>query len=47
MTDDELKQMVRKNYGKIARSGSSCCGPSRCGCSPSCEMALVHDEISR
>lgn len=43
MTDDELKKMVRKNYGQIARSGSSCCGPSGCGC----QTAPVHDEISR
>jgi SAM-dependent methyltransferase len=43
MTDDDLKRMVRKNYGSIARRGSSCCGPSGCGC----ETAPVHDEISR
>jgi len=47
MTDDELKRMVRKNYGQIARSGSSCCCPSGCGCGPSCQTAPVHDEISR
>ncbi|NLX49968.1 MAG: arsenite methyltransferase [Methanospirillum sp.] len=43
MTDDELKRMVRKSYGEIARSGGSCCGPSGCGC----ESAPVQDEISR
>jgi SAM-dependent methyltransferase len=47
MTDDELKQMVRKNYGSIARSGSACCGPSGSGCGPSCETVPIHDEISR
>ena len=31
MTNDELKQAVRDQYGKIAASGGSCCGPN-CGC---------------
>ena len=34
MKDDEIRQAVRKNYGEIAKSGSSSCGctpPSCCG----------------
>ncbi len=34
MKDDKIRQAVRKNYGEITKSGSSCCGgtpPSCCG----------------
>lgn len=34
MKDDEIRQAVRKNYGEIAKTDSSCCGgtpPSCCG----------------
>jgi arsenite methyltransferase len=32
---DSVRQMVREGYGKIAQSGSSCCGPSGGCCGPS------------
>lgn len=31
MTSEQLKEAVREQYGKIALSGNSCCGPN-CGC---------------
>jgi SAM-dependent methyltransferase len=37
MKDDEIRQAVRKNYGEIAKSGSS-----SCGCSPSASSEDVN-----
>ena len=31
MNTDDVKDAIREKYGDLARSGSSCCGPS-CGC---------------
>ena len=31
MDKKEIHAVVRENYAEIARTGSSCCGPSRCG----------------
>jgi cyclopropane-fatty-acyl-phospholipid synthase len=31
-TEDETRTLVRERYGAIARAGSSCCGPTACGC---------------
>jgi arsenite methyltransferase len=32
--DEELKKIVRENYGKIVKSGSSCCTPVNSCCTP-------------
>ena len=41
MTNEELKQTVRDQYGKIAASGGSCCGPN-CGCgAPESELLTI------
>jgi hypothetical protein len=32
-TNEELKQLVKEKYGKIAEKNSSCCGPTSC-CGP-------------
>lgn len=37
-----IRQAVREHYGKVARTGSSCCGPGAggcCGTSPAWEMS--------
>jgi SAM-dependent methyltransferase len=31
---DELRNIVKKSYGEIARAGGSCCGPGGCGDTP-------------
>lgn len=38
MSDAEITSAVRKKYGEIARSASSCCGPT-CGCGTSTGIA--------
>jgi len=35
MNKEEIKKQVRKRYGRTATTGSSCCGPSACGCGQS------------
>jgi arsenite methyltransferase len=49
MTNEEVKQAVREQYGRIAQTGSSCCGPN-CGCgSESDEQVLslmMNDEYT-
>ncbi|WP_321506669.1 arsenite methyltransferase [uncultured Methanoregula sp.] len=39
-TEKSIKDEIRNNYGAIARTGGSCCGPaSSCGCSPASEAS--------
>ncbi|MHC4112790.1 MAG: arsenite methyltransferase [Planctomycetota bacterium] len=48
MKDDEIRQAVRKNYGEIAKTGSSSCGcttPSCCGDGNSPSAADVSPRI--
>jgi len=35
MNKEQIKKQVRKRYGRSAITGSSCCGPSACGCGQS------------
>ena len=39
MTGEDLKQTVRKRYGKIAAESGSCCGPN-CGCETSDKQVI-------
>ncbi len=40
-TEKTIKDEIRDNYGTIARTGGSCCGPaaSLCGCSPASDAS--------
>lgn len=42
MKKSEIKEEVRKGYGKIARDSSSCCSPSPC-----CPPSLKAEDISK
>ncbi|HOE13931.1 MAG TPA: arsenite methyltransferase [Candidatus Saccharicenans sp.] len=35
MNKEEIKKQVRKRYGQMAATGSSCCGTAACGCGQS------------
>ncbi|MGQ9536760.1 MAG: arsenite methyltransferase, partial [Actinomycetota bacterium] len=41
MKGEDLKKVVREEYGAIARSGSSCCGPAQ----PCCCGSIRADEV--
>ncbi len=32
MKEEKIKKQVRQRYGKIAKTSSSCCSASTCGC---------------
>jgi len=38
---DDVRNIVREEYGKIARQGGSCCGPSSCCGGPSAESVAA------
>lgn len=45
MDEFELKRSVRENYGAIARSGGSCCGPNACGCGSPVSLVTLGKQI--
>jgi len=44
MEDKKIKKIVREGYGKIAKQGSTCCGPINSSC---CSNLISSDEISK
>ena len=42
MKSEEIKQAVKERYDKVAKTSSSCCGPS-CGCSSPDEQGITFD----
>lgn len=46
MTQADIRNMVRDQYGAMARAGSSCCGPASTGCcAPSADPAALATAI--
>jgi SAM-dependent methyltransferase len=48
-TNEKLKQMVKKKYGEIAESNSSCCGPTNC-CGPEnkvVDYTIMQDDYTK
>jgi SAM-dependent methyltransferase len=41
---DEVRAVVREQYGNVARSGSSCCSPGCCSPGPSASLAVGYSE---
>ncbi len=48
MENKDIKKIVRESYGKIAKQGSSCCGPeSSCGPTTSCGGTGLATDVSK
>ncbi|MGE5508317.1 MAG: arsenite methyltransferase [Chitinophagales bacterium] len=45
MDELELKRAIREDYGAIARSGGSCCGPNACGCGSQASLVTLGTQI--